>query len=93
MCILTQENSPQPSTHSTPSHAPTPTASGGQKDATTAPTSAVSTKGPGLKKVKKADKEKEKEKEKAGDEDEDAGKPNKRLKISYARGEKDKDKE
>ena len=79
-----QESSPQSSAQTTPSHAPTPTSVPGPaapQDVHPPPTRAAHTAGPNSKKKKAPDK----------DEDELEGKPTKRLKITYARGEKGAD--
>ncbi|MCJ1402775.1 hypothetical protein MMC11_005996 [Xylographa trunciseda] len=78
-----QESSPPSSSQTTPSHAPTPTSSHPQSGSAResshpTPTSAISMKLNTKKNKKGVEK----------DEDEGEGKPPKRLKITYARGEK-----
>ncbi|MCJ1389304.1 hypothetical protein MMC18_002160 [Xylographa bjoerkii] len=81
-----KETSPPSSSQTTPSHAPTPTSSHPQpgsarESSHPTPTSAISMKLNSKKNKKGAEK----------DEDESEGKPPKRLKITYARGEKGED--
>ncbi|MCJ1283689.1 hypothetical protein MMC26_003020 [Xylographa opegraphella] len=80
---FTRESSPPSSSQTTPSHAPTPTSSHPQpgsarESSHPTPTNAVGMKVNTKKNKKGAEKE----------EDENEGKPPKRLKITYARGEK-----
>ena len=79
---LLKESSPQSSAQTTPSHGLTPTTSQGHallRDTNPTPTSATVPKGGNNKRNKKSQEK---------DDDESDGKPPKRLKITYARGDK-----